>query len=419
MNILSLYPFLPWPANTGGKIRGSIVLDALSAAHAVTFVSFYKRGESPADLMNWPAVKRFSAQPICIDRASSDSLTPAGAELRSRLPSFPMGLPSWAQTTDRPSMWNALAQLDLEQFDTIHIRYGLMLLYAMALSRKAPRMRVVVDLDDIPSVVAMRDIERSLSLTRQRANLWKWKDAVRTFLYESRALRQCDSVWICSELDRKKIARRIGDRGLRVIPNVVDVEKLSSISRTPEPHTVLFVGDFNYAPNLEGAFFLLDRVWPLVRAQCPAAELWLVGPNWQDALLARDRRDGVHITGVVDSVQPFLGRAAVSVAPIMSGGGTRLKILEAFAARIPVVATRLGAEGLGATHEKHLLLADSPVDFAAACLRILRDQELGAELAAAAGKLVAAKYDLGAMRTAVLDAYTELESRERPADGVQ
>lgn len=409
MNVLALYPFLPWPPNSGSKMRGSMVLDALSAAHSITFLSFYKH-ESPADLAGWKTAERFSLAPLCIERISPEPLTPAGAKLRSWLPSFPVGLPSWAQHNDLPPMWNALAQLDLEQFDAVHVRYGLMLLYALALRRAVPRMHIVVDLDDVPSVIAKRGIERSLNPVRQRANLWKLKDALRTLFYETSALRQCDSVWVCSELDRRKISWRIGKGRLRVVANVVDVKALASVPRNAVGDALLFVGDFNYGPNREGALFLLDRVWPLVRAQCPAAELWLVGANHQQHLLARDGQNGVHITGAVDSVQPFLARAAVSVAPILSGAGTRLKIIEAFAARIPVVATRLGAEGIGAIDEEHLLLGDSPEAFSAACIRLLQNPALGANLAAAASELVAAKYDVDVMRDAALSIYRELGS---------
>src|SRR5262249_35918041 len=150
-----------------------------------------------------------------------------------------------------------------------------------------------------------------------------------------------------------------------------------------EPGTILFFGAINYYPNTEGLLFFLDEVFPRIQEQYPAVRLLIVGQLPPPSIAARASED-VVVTGLVDDVRPYLERAAVVIAPLRIGGGTRLKIVEAMAMGKPVVATSLGAEGLDVVDGEDILLADTPEDFAGQVVRALGDAALARRLGEAA-----------------------------------
>ncbi len=155
---------------------------------------------------------------------------------------------------------------------------------------------------------------------------------------------------------------------------------------------VLFQGSLGYPPNIDGAEWLATAVAPRLRAAVPATEVRLVG---RPATSVRQLHEpGVlSVVGQVPSMDQELARATVAVVPVRYGGGTRVKILESFAHRVPVVSTTFGAEGLDVTDGVHLLLADDPDAFAAATIRLLRDPGLRVRLTQAAETLYLDRYD--------------------------
>jgi glycosyltransferase involved in cell wall biosynthesis len=158
----------------------------------------------------------------------------------------------------------------------------------------------------------------------------------------------------------------------------------------PEPHSLIYTGSFQYAANYDAMVWFLGQVWPQVRAALPDARLRITGEH---AGLPLPTTEGVILTGLVPDVRPLVAESWAALAPLQSGGGTRLKILEAMALGTPVVATSKGAEGLDAQPEVHLLVADDPADFAAAVIRLLQDASLRRALARRAQTWVAAHYD--------------------------
>ena len=151
---------------------------------------------------------------------------------------------------------------------------------------------------------------------------------------------------------------------------------------------IVFSGNLEYHPNISAVRFFRSEVWPLLRERWPALTWRLVGknPGAVKAWTAGDAR--IEVTGPVPDAVAELARAAIAVVPILAGSGTRLKILEAWAAALPVVSTRLGAEGLQAEDGRDLLLADSGAEFAAAVSRLLECDDLRQELGQAGRRLL-------------------------------
>ena len=146
---------------------------------------------------------------------------------------------------------------------------------------------------------------------------------------------------------------------------------LSPVGR--HPPSILFAGYYRHAPNAEAARWLAREIFPAVRRDHPSAELVLVGED-PPADLKRPADDGIVTTGAVPDITEFLDRAAVVAAPIRTGGGVRVKVLEALGAGKAVVATRLAAEGIAAPPGKAILLADS-VEELASCISLLLSEE--------------------------------------------
>jgi len=171
-------------------------------------------------------------------------------------------------------------------------------------------------------------------------------------------------------------------RSVSVLPNGFHFQSTAP-SRLSDNHRLLFLGSLFYRPNADGVRWLCREVWSLVRARLPAATLDVVGLG-QETLTDLMAIPGVTFHGFVDDLDGLLSQAAALVVPLRIGGGTRIKILEAWAKGLPVVSTTVGAEGLAAQDGVTALLGDTPATFAANCVAILEDRELRQRLTAAA-----------------------------------
>ena len=189
-----------------------------------------------------------------------------------------------------------------------------------------------------------------------------------------------DRLVVTSDIDRQALAA-LGISNATVVPNVYPAPaRPAGRPNVGNPPTLSLVGTLHYAPNADAARFMVGCVMPELRLMLPDVQLRLVGqPDRSTAGLVRP---GVVATGWVDDVTAELSRADVAVVPVRYGSGTRIKILEAFANRIPVVSTTIGAEGLDVANGCELLIADDPARFAAACFEAVTDAELRQRLVA-------------------------------------
>jgi glycosyltransferase involved in cell wall biosynthesis len=165
-----------------------------------------------------------------------------------------------------------------------------------------------------------------------------------------------------------------------VVPNGFDFDRNGQLDRDPAGTTLVFYGLLTYRPNIDGLRWFCDRVWPQVLAQVPTARLEVIGEH-DERLSFAASSPNVFVHGFVEDMTEILGRSSGAVVPLLSGGGTRVKIIEAWARRLPVVSTSVGGEGLGARDGVNMLVADEPTAFANACVSLLRDPDLGRRMA--------------------------------------
>lgn len=210
-----------------------------------------------------------------------------------------------------------------------------------------------------------------------RLNARRWERIQRA------AATGCRAVALCSALD----IDRAGLANAAVVANGYPVPTIALGGRpVGDPPTVLLPGLLTYPPNADAARWLARDIAPRLRALTRGARVRLVGTAHPPVESLHDP-PRVEVVGWVHDMDEELRRADLVAVPLRSGSGTRVKILEAFAHRIPVVSTTLGAEGLDAEHDKHLLLADDADAFAAACARVLRDEGLRRRMTRAAHAL--------------------------------
>jgi glycosyltransferase involved in cell wall biosynthesis len=215
----------------------------------------------------------------------------------------------------------------------------------------------------------------------------QWR-RMRTF--EARECRRYDHVVVVSPEDRELVSRDYGVRAVSEVPTGVDTEYFRSHGKSPrDPHNMVFTGSMDWIPNEDAVRFCVHEILPLIRQVVPDATLTVVGRNPSPSLVALGGREpGVTVTGRVDDVRPYMERAALYLVPIRIGGGTRLKIFEAMAMGLPVVSTRVGAEGLPVADGQDIVLADSPAQFANAAIQLLTDPKRAQALGGAASRMV-------------------------------
>lgn len=207
-----------------------------------------------------------------------------------------------------------------------------------------------------------------------------------------------DQVWVCSEDEARDARQLVPTAQVAVLPNGVTLPE-DPARATREAGRVIFFGRLDYFPNEDGLGWFLDAIWPTIHAARPDATLHVYGAGVRPGLAERlAATPGASLHGRVPDLAPELERAAVSVVPLRAGGGTRLKILEALGAGVPVVSTTVGAEGIPLEIGRDFLAADAPRDFADAVLRVLDDPVCAQRLAQAGRAAVASRYEWATIR---------------------
>ena len=255
------------------------------------------------------------------------------------------------------------------------------------------------DLEDlqVPKVLATHNVTWRLYATRAAASRGMRRgllrlEAGRYRAYARRHTELYDSVIAVSEADARDLSE-LGARRVEVVPNGAPADEMTAFADSADPPTLLFTGSMNHRPNLDAARWLGQEIFPLVAREIPEARLLIVGRGPQDDLAPLRADPRIEVAGAVGDMAPYFRRATVAMAPMRSGGGTRLKILEALASGRAVVATSLGAEGLALEDGEHLLLADDAAGLARAAAALLGDPERRQRLAAAGREVVRQRYD--------------------------
>jgi glycosyltransferase involved in cell wall biosynthesis len=388
--VLFITEFLPWPLHTGGRIRTYHILRQVALRHDVTLVTQTLRGET----------------------AGEERIRALGVQLYS--------VPLQPQTLLRKALTAAAFLASARPYVTVYSHYRKPV--ARLVRQLTQRMSFdLVHLDHLDAGVYLPDCGTKTAVYLDEHNhetsllratcVHTTKPLLRRYLqaqlqklaqFENRLLRTVQGVGVVSTQDAALVTAVAPETALAVIPNGVDLA-FFDIPRRPVPARIVTVGSLDWLPNLEGVHWFLDNVWPAVQAVRPEATLHIVGRNPPRALLRRSNQQ-VMVAGSVPDVREYVAAASAFVVPLFAGGGTRLKVLEAMAMRVPLVSTSTGIEGIECTPDTQALVADTAQDFVRQLLTLLERPALRERLSTAGRALVEQHYSWDAIG-AQLDAF--------------
>ncbi len=409
MRILIITPDWPYPPHQGTALRNWQLLQAATSEHEVHLLAL--AAALPTREAE-QAVRAVTAGAAWLPAPQRSSWQRLATLMGTPLPDMARRLWSPALVALAADVI-ATARVRLVQAEGLEVA-GMAL---AAVARAQPRLggrRIPVLFDDhnaewllqrSAALVGLRQPRRWL---RMLYSLAQWQRLRR---YEAALIRAAALTTAVSPEDADALSRLAG-RPVRVVPNGIAVDSWRHVADVPleqrvEPCTLLFTGKLDYRPNVDALCWFCTAVLPRVRAQHPTARLLIVGRDPVPAVRAL-AGPGVEVIGEVPEIQPYFARAAVYVIPMRMGSGARIKLLEAWAAGVPVVATTAGAAGLAGRADEHLLVADDPATLATQIGRLLVGPALGQRLAAAGRALVAARYDWSVIRPQLLACYREL-----------
>lgn len=368
------------PTTKGGQIRTLEMLRQLHRRHEIHYVAI----EDPLHPEGPARAKEYCARAYAFQHRVRDKRSPRFlAELAMNL-FDPM--PLAIRRYHPPGMGAFLQRLiETERFDRAVVDF-------LNPASYFPRLeRGILFQHNVETMIWRRRAQHASDPLRR----WYFQlQASRMFRFERQACRTAARVAAVSEQDARTMLELFDVTRVSAIPTGVDIEGLTPPVPPPEKTIdLVFVGSMDWLPNVDGIEWFVREVLPLIRRQRPGCSLAIVGRTPPPSIAALGQRDErIRVTGTVPDIRPLLWSAAVSIVPLRIGGGTRLKIYESMAGRVPVVSTTVGAEGLEVHHPDDIRLADSPEAFAAACSELLANAELRRRQAAAAWELVATRF---------------------------
>jgi glycosyltransferase involved in cell wall biosynthesis len=383
VKLLFLTPQRPHPPRQGTALRNwGLISHLADRGHAITLLTF-DEGDAPLSPELAQACARIVRLPAPTRTVAQRVRTLAG----SALPDMAWRL--WSEAF-RDALRDIVRD---EDPDVIQIEGIELARYAFELP--TTRARVVFDDHNCEYLLQQRAFETDIRRPRRwHAALYSRVQAGRLRAFERRVIVRADATLCVSEQDRAMLLALTPDRPADVIYNGIDVAAYGGeAAAAASPPVILYTGKMDFRPNIDAALWFAQAVLPRVLAGRPDARFVIVGQKPGPRLDPLRAHPSIEIVGAVDDIRPSIRSATVYVAPLLAGGGTRFKLLEAMAMRKAIVSTPLGAEGFAVTSGREMALADAPAAFADAVLALIRDAARRETMGAAAHAFVSGTYD--------------------------
>lgn len=379
MRVLWISPKLPYPPESGDKLRQFNLISKLSSSVEISLVAFTLTEQEE----EWAGhMRRYCRNVKTFFFHELSQIQRVGSILTSFNPYYVTRY----QNSEVSNY--ILNEMTTFRPDVIQIEHTYLAEY----------LRMIPSHLSCPSILTKHNIDADLALQNYRLadNIVKkafwWLEWKKMAVYEPEADNLFSSVVVMSEIDRAEImGREKSPESVEVVENGVDTGKFQPLFPVYDP-VILFVGALDYLPNQDAVFYICNEILPLLKKSFQDMKVLIVGrkPSSEIRDLASD---SVEIWSDVPSVEPFYRRASIAIVPLRAGSGSRLKILEAMAFGRPVVSTPKGAEGLEIEPGKDFLMADDPPAFAESITNLLADNGLYEQIAQTARKTVERKYD--------------------------
>lgn len=399
MKIVIVNEGLAYPPTAGNRIRTMNLMIRLARRHQVTYIC---RGGWPEDEIRQQHefLTSHGIETLVVDDPVQKN---EGARFYGRLAANLLSpLPYAVSSHNSPMMRKAIREyatrhrVDIWQFEWLG--------YADALAG-LPDAKTVVMAHNVESLIWQRYYETEKHPLKKAYIKHQWRKYER---FERRIFEQATRVVTVSPPDAELVVENFGVNHVSVVDNGIDKEYFSAVERRPDPSRILFMGSLDWRPNLDAANQLLDEIFPRVLARVPDARLMFVGRNPGDNLMRKIKAaPRVELHANVPDVRPYLAQAGVMAVPLRVGGGSRLKILEALAAGVPVVSSAVGYEGLHLTPSRHLLVANDTEQFANTLVECIHVPAWAGEIARRGQQFVLNRYDWDALADRLEEAWLE------------
>ena len=380
MKILMLTPYLPYPLLSGGQIRTYNLLKKLAHLHQVTLFALIKEDSERQYISE---LEKYCKK-VKVFKRSRQPFT-----WRNIIKTAFSTYPFLVMRNHVPQTIAAIKdELQVSDYDLIHAETFYMM----------PHLPHT----NIPTILVEQTIEYLGYESYAKKNQWPWLkpllniDIAKIKHWEKYYWQSCTQLIVMSEEDKKYISQFIDSHKIAVVSNGVDTAWFEQKrKKLPSQPTVLSVGTFKWLPNVESVNFLVKEIWPLIKAKLPSSQLWIVGNAPTAQITNYQKHDPqITVTGGIPDIRDAFNAAHVLLAPVLSGKGTRYKVLEAMASGTPIVATDLAVEGLGVKSGYQVLTSNTATGLAIATIKMLSDPQLQLQLAERGRQFVHQNYDL-------------------------
>lgn len=449
-------PRVPWPLNTGAKLRNYHLAREIARRAEITLFAFSENGgemnndntsaskQSETQQAGKAGQLESSAEPLLASPESFyDRVVTIGRDQGYTLSKIVRGalgrtpLPVLNYTT--PAMKQALSRiLDEQEFDIVQLESIHLVEYLPIIRAARCRPLIICDWHNIESELMSRYSERQTNLLRRT---YARRAASQMSSLERRSMREFDAHVVVSGRDGARLQELEREARVFVIENGVDTSyytderinkahaawlkeqnggaanihvvshESSSSARDEKPRRVAFVGSMDYHANVDAVVSFAKEIWPRLREQQPGLIFTIVGRDPDAEVRQLASIPGIEVTGTIDDVRPYYYEMLAAIIPLRVGGGSRLKILEAMAAGVPVVSTTLGAEGLDVQDGKNILIAETAEEFCKAINDLNEDEAQRRKLIAGGRALVFEQYDWSRLGALLFEKYESLLGR--------
>jgi sugar transferase (PEP-CTERM/EpsH1 system associated) len=382
VRILDITDHIPVPTHGGSPLYTYNLLKRVAAEHEVWHVAFTSTPEQQRGIER---MRTFCRDVFTLPIGHSRALDQPLDFIRYLVAGKP---PDLRFVYSRGLADHIRRLVDTVDFDIVQIEHSEMGQY-LDLIPRALWSRAIWMLHDVDWQKFAR-IARIEPKRARKLRLWLHSQMLRRWIPRHGLQFGCCTA--ISEGDHRLMLDANPQLHVETIPAGVDTRELQPLPSQDGSLACVFVGNMNYRPNCDAVLYFCREILPQIRQAVPGVEMWIVGITPRDEVKAL-AGEGVHVTGRVEDVRPFYRQSAVCVLPLRAGGGARLKILEAMALGRPVVSTSVGCEGQDLVNGRHVLIADTPGEFAGQTIRLLCDLTLRQRIAAQARELVVERYD--------------------------
>jgi len=377
MRILQLTPKIPYPPDDGGKMGIFGITKYLALrGHKITLLSI-TTSDRTSDITGLS--KYCKIESIVMDTTNN--------YIGMFLNMFSSAPYTLSKYHGRPFLRKLNDVLRKKQFDIVHVDHLHMAYYGKFI-KEYFGLPVVLREHNVESTIWERYCREISNPLLKAYVLLQFKKVYR---YESKIVSHFDRCFMITEEDKKRIEIMNPRVKACVIPAGVDTSFFYPLQVPIEPCSIVSVGAMDWLPNVEGALWFIDKVWPLVKQKEPRSMLYVVGKN-PPAEITNLAREDIVVTGFVEDVRDYMAKAAVFIVPLKTGGGMRVKILNALAMGKAIVSTSVGCEGIDVEHGKNIYIADTELEFAKGILELLEDSDKREKLGKEGIKLIQEKY---------------------------